>query len=311
MIVVAGENVIDLVPDPSDPDLYHAHPGGGPANVAVATARLGTRAALLARVSHDVFGRRVRQRLAADGVLDSLLVAAAEPSALAVVSFDEQRRASYDFWLSGAADWQWSDDELPATLDPSTTVLHCGTLAAYLSPGAEALERLADRVRGAVVVSFDPNVRPTITGGLDAARVRAERWFRRVDLVKASDDDLAHLYPDVPTAAAARTVLRCGAAMVVVTTGRSGALCVTADGEVSVPAPAIEVVDTVGAGDTFMGALLDGLERTGVVGAGRPLAEADLGVLAPLIGRACAAAALNCARPGADPPTAIELDALF
>jgi fructokinase len=312
-LAVVGENIIDLIPLGGPAPDYRALPGGSPANIAVAASRLGTPTALMARVSTDVFGRRVRARLAADGVLDTYLVEAAEPSSLAVVTFDAQRRASYDFWLAGTADWQWTDAELGRPLGEDVRAVHVGSIAAYREPGASALTTMLRREceRGAVTISLDPNVRPAVMGGIDRARARTEELVALANVVKASDEDLAQLYPDVEQVTAARRLLGMGPSLVVVTRGPDGAVAVGRTAEAEVPTPKVELVDTVGAGDTFMGALLHALDRHGLLGgAGAArLAAVDAATLGDVLTTAAAAAALNCAREGADPPTAAELAA--
>jgi fructokinase len=321
LTAIVGENIVDLVPDPAsagDPEPpYRAHAGGSPANVAVTLAKLGSRAALAARVSRDVFGARVRARLAAAGVENRYLVDAVEPSSLAVVTFDAERRASYDFWLNGTADWQWRDSELPNPLDDDVAALHIGSLAAYLSPGAEAIEKLIARegYRGRVTLTFDPNIRPTIVaaadGSLDAARARTERLVRLVDVVKVSDEDLGWLYPDSPAEDAAAEWAEIGPALVVVTKGAEGALAIGRAATVDVPAPAVEVADTIGAGDSFAGALLYALDVRGLLGPGGAdrIAGLDAATLTAVIRTAVTTAALTCTRVGAVPPTAAELEA--
>jgi len=319
LITVVGENIIDLVPSDggSDDAPYHARAGGSPANIAVSVAKLGSRAALAARVSRDVFGGRIRARLADAGVEGRYLVDAAEPSSLAVVTFDAERRASYDFWLNGTADWQWRDRDLPNPLDDEVAALHIGSLATYLSPGAEVIEKLVARegYRGRVTLSFDPNIRPTIVaaadGSLDAARVRTERLVRLVDVVKVSDEDLGWLYPDAPAEDAAAEWAEIGPALVVVTRGSQGALAIGRAATVTVTAPAVQVADTIGAGDSFAGALLHALGVRGLLGPGGAdrIAGLDEETLTDVIRTATTAAALTCTRVGAVPPTAEELEA--
>lgn len=316
MLTVVGENIIDLVPAAAgDVPTYGAYVGGSPANVAVAAARLGVETALIARVSRDVFGARIRARLAADGVDDRYLVEAAEPSSLAVVTFDDERRATYDFWLTGTADWQWRAGELPDPLGDDVTAVHVGSLAAFLEPGASAIEALlrAERERGQVTISLDPNVRPAIVAGPDGdlsqARSRVERLVGLAHVVKASDEDLAHLYPRTSVEDAAQQWLGLGPALVVVTQGADGALALARSATVAVPAPQVTIADTVGAGDTFAGALLHGLDAAGLLGAAgtAKLDALDADQLRPIVVRAAAAAAFNCTRPGANPPNAAEL----
>lgn len=316
LITVVGENIIDLVPDHGDDAPYRARAGGSPANIAVSVAKLGSRAALAARVSRDVFGTRIRGRLTDAGVDTRYLVDAHEPSSLAVVTFDDQRRASYDFWLNGTADWQWGDQDLPNPLHEDVAALHVGSLATYLSPGAEAIEQMVARegYRGRVTLTFDPNIRPTIVaapdGSLDAARVRTERLVRLVDVVKVSDEDLGWLYPDSPAEDAAAEWAENGPALVVLTRGSEGALAIGRAATVSVPAPTVDVADTIGAGDSFAGALLHALDVRGLLGPGGAdrIAGLDTETLTEVIRTATTAAAVTCTRIGAVPPTADELE---
>jgi fructokinase len=286
VIAVAGENVVDLVPADGTPDTYRALAGGSPANIAIAATRLGTPAALIARIGSDAFGHRVRERLAADGISPRYLVDAPEPSSLAVVTFDEQRRASYDFWFTGTADGQWAGHELPDPLDPDIRALHVGSVALHLEPGGAALLRmiLREHARGAVTLTLDPNVRPDIS----------------------SDEDLRHLYPDLDPVEAGRLWRDSGPALVVVTQGPDGATAILEHEAIAVGSPEVDVVDTVGAGDAFMGALLHGLAARDLlggeqVGALRTIAPEEL---RRVLEYAAAAAAYTCTRPGADPPTA-------
>lgn len=312
-IAVAGENVVDLVPVPGTHDAYRALAGGSPANIAVAAARLGTPASLIARIGSDAFGRRVRERLLADGVSPRYLVAAREPSSLAVVSFDEHRRAAYDFWFTGTADGQWAGDELPDPLDPDVLALHVGSVALHLEPGGSALLRmiLREHARGAVTLTLDPNVRPDISGDLSSVRRRLEALVPLCDVVKASDEDLRHLYPDLDPVEAGRLWRDSGPALVIVTQGPDGATGIMEHEAVAVGAPEVAVVDTVGAGDSFMGALLHALGEHDLlggdrVGALRTIAPATL---RDVLEYAAAAAAYTCTREGADPPTAAVLAA--
>ncbi|MQA96641.1 MAG: carbohydrate kinase [Streptosporangiales bacterium] len=312
-IAVAGENIIDLVP--AGDGLLRPLPGGSPANIAAAVARLGTPASMIARISRDGFGAAIRDRLAADGVRLDLTVDAPEPSSLALVTLDERARASYTFWVTGTADWGWREGELPEPLPGDVCAVHVGSLAVQLEPGGSALLGLVrrERERGAVTVSLDPNVRPAIIPDMARGRRRIEDLVRPSHLVKVSDEDLAHLYPDEEPVAAARRWLDLGPYLVVLTLGAEGAVAVNAAGEVPVPAPEVRVADTVGAGDAFMGALLSALEVRELLGGDRHerLAILDTGPLGEIVEVANAAAALTCTRAGAVPPTAEELTAFL
>ena len=142
--------------------VYRAHPGGSAANVAVGLARLGVPCSILARVSTDALGGQLASHLAGNGVSLRDAVRAAEPTTLALASLDEAGRAAYSFYFQGTADWQWRRDELPGALAPDVTALHAGSMTLALAPGARAVEDLlaAERARGRVTISIDPNIRP-------------------------------------------------------------------------------------------------------------------------------------------------------
>ncbi len=319
-IVVAGESVVDLVP--AADGLIRPVLGGGPANIAVTVARLGVPVRMLARLGADDFGRRVRVRLVDAGVDPQYLVPSGDPSTLALVTLDDAGRAEYDFWLNGAADFGWRESELPplpgdATADVAVAALHVGSLAAFVEPGASALERLVARVRGELVVSFDPNLRPAaldrLDGGLPAARHRLDRLCRLAHLIKVSDEDLAAAYPGTPPEQVAADWLGIGGGpqLVVLTLGGHGAVAFTRTTRVAVPAVPVEVADTIGAGDTAMGALLAELYRRDLLGdpaTGR-LTGLTGDELTGILTAMTTAAAITCTRAGADPPTGDELAA--
>jgi fructokinase len=305
---VIGEALVDLVHQSVDPDgtaRYLAHPGGSPFNVAIGLARLGQHSRLLARLSGDAFGRQLRAHAEANGVDLSLAVAAAESSTLAVVSLDAERNATYDFYRTGAADWQWTAAEL-SRISADADWLHFGSLASWIEPGASAIERRLAELGPATVVSYDPNIRPALLGEHERAVARIERLVGLSRVVKASAEDLAWLYPDRDAADILRHWQALGPAVVVVTEGGRGARAIGADGQpFEVPGRPVAVVDTVGAGDAFMAGLIDALVRSGLLA--DELATPAGEQLRPAVEQAILVAALTVARAGADPPTAEEL----
>nr|WP_026119367.1 carbohydrate kinase [Nocardiopsis ganjiahuensis] len=312
-LVVVGENVMDLLPTRQGPDVLRAAPGGGPANTAVAASRLGLPTRLLARIGSDGFGELIRSRLLAEGLDPSGLVAAEEPSALALATLNEDGSARYDFRMADAADWRWRPGELPESLEPGVRALHAASIALFREPGASRIEALLRREhgRGQVTVTLDPNIRESVIGDPDAARALALRHTAQAHVVKASDEDLAFLYPGLTTERAAESLAALGPALVVVTRGSDGAFALSQGVSASVPAPKAEVVDTVGAGDSFMGALLHRLDLDGRLGSEprsrlAALTERDL---TDLLAFAASVAAYTVTREGADPPTAAELRA--
>jgi len=333
VITVAGEALIDLVDEGGG--RYRAHPGGSPANVSVGLARLGVPCSLLARVSTDVLGGQVAAHLAGNGVSLRDVVRAGEPTTLALASLDEAGRAAYSFYVRGTADWQWRRDELPGALAPDVTALHAGSLALALAPGARVVEDLlaAERARGQVTISIDPNIRPPLAADRAGEVARVERQIRLAHIVKASEEDTGWLYPGLSSESVARAWRRLGPDLVVITLGARGAYALGPDGtELRRPARPVVIADTVGAGDAFSAGLLDALWRRGLLApAGAPPGAAGVsgaagappgaaGVsgaaglgrigaqdLAEVVDWAILVAALTCQRPGADPPTRPEV----
>lgn len=315
-VAVLGECVADafVVPGPEEGQTeggsasalgLEVLPGGGPANTAVALARLGTPARFLGRLSTDVFGRLFHAHLAASGVDLTHTVQAAEPSTLAVASIDAAGRAEYSFHAEATADWQWTPAELTAATGDPLSCLHTGSLTSVRPPGAEALERLLDQIRPHTTISLDPNVRPHLIPAAAYTR-RLARWCAAADILRLSDDDLAQLLPDARPEEAADTLHGYGARLVVITLGPDGAFA-SLDGErLRVPAPEVSVVDSVGAGDTFTAGLLHSLHSQGVLGGRLDSLDKD-GLTAALTFGTRVAAAV-CAVRGANPPWAEALE---
>lgn len=301
MLTVIGEAVVDLV-DTGDQQTYTAHLSGGPLNVAVGLARLGRPTELMARFSTDTFGRRLRALVERNGVGLSAAVDAPEPSTLAVLNLDDQRKATYDFYYQGSADYQWTPAEL--AVPSATRILHTGSLAAWLPPGDA---HVLDAMRASpALVSYDPNVRPTLLGTPQRARPLVEPAVAAAQLVKASEDDIAWLYPDDAISAVAARWLELGPQAVVITRGEHGAVGFRAGADpIERAGRPVRLVDTIGAGDAFTSGLLTALATAGVYDAAK-LAATDLG---PALDEAVLVAALTCERAGADPPTAAEVEA--
>ena len=301
-ITVLGECVADAfteTPNASNELALRVLPGGGPANTAVALARLGTPARFLARLSGDVFGRLFRARLEASGVDLSYAVTAVEPSTLAVAELDATGQAAFSFHAQNTADWQWTADEL-ATVDLSETAcVHTGSLALVREPGGAVVEEFLAAAAPRATISIDPNVRPLLVRpGL--YRARLGRWCGLADILRVSEDDLELLVPGVPPEQACDTWHAEGVRLVVITLGADGAL-VSLDGErLRVPAVTTQVVDTVGAGDSFTAGLLHHLGARGLLG-GR-LAGLGLDEVAEACRFGTRVAALTCSVAGPNPP---------
>jgi fructokinase len=310
VITVCGELVADLI-EQNDGTLLPV-PGGSPANTALAVARLGRPVEFLGRFGSDVFGQRARLRLADAGVGLSSSVQATEPSTLAVATTDEQGHAHYAFWTNGTADWQWTDAELAGAPAPSTRVVHTASVASWTPPGAHAVLGMLRRAvaSGTVLVSYDPNVRPALLRPESVELVLA--MVATATVVKVSDEDLSALAPGQTPLDTARAWLDLGPAAVVVTAGAQGATVVRRGHEaVTVPAPAVAVVDTIGAGDTFTAGLLHALLDLVPADADprQVLTGLDDDAWAACLRTAATAAGITCTRAGCHPPTADELAA--
>jgi fructokinase len=303
VIVVAGEALVDLVP--AGDGTLRAHPGGGPFNTARTVARLGQAVSFLGRLSTDGFGRRLEDLLRADGVALGGVVHTDEPTTLALAEVGERGAvAAYRFYERATSAPGLEPAEALAAVPPDMTILHVGTLGIHLEPVATAIEALVARVAGAVLVAVDPNVRPGAIADPGAFRARLTRLLGRADLLKLSEDDLAWLAPGVDPDEGVRSLLG-NARVGVLTRGGQGALVVTPSGADTVVAPAVEVVDTIGAGDAFGGGLLAWLRMHDL---GREGLD-DLDAMLEGTRFACQVAALTCARAGASPPTLPEVEA--
>ncbi|WP_087873208.1 carbohydrate kinase family protein [Arthrobacter globiformis] len=307
MLTVIGEGLVDVVQRSSG---IEAHVGGSPLNVAVGLARLGHPVQFIGRYGRDAYGDSVAAHLRSSSVMLPLAPDGL-PTSVATALVDDDGAATYTFDLA----WELPGlgERLPFMLQGSR-LLHTGSIATMLAPGATEVLAAVEHAHPASTISFDPNCRPSIITDVDYARRQAEKFVTLSDIVKASDEDLAWLYPGVDPLESARRWLALGGtegpAMVVVTRGAAGPWGITAAGEAEFAAPRVEVADTVGAGDSFMAALLSGVVDRGLDGAQNraDLRELPAEGLAALLAHASRAAAVTVSRPGANPPTRAELN---
>jgi fructokinase len=296
VITVVGEALVDLVISPDGQ--VSAALGGAPFNTARAAARLGADVAFVGALSSDRFGDQLAAALCEDGVDVTGAPRVDAPTTLAVAELDESGAAAYRFYVEGT-----SAPRLDRRPDiDHADVIVTGGLGLILEPMASVIETtLATRPRATVMV--DVNCRPPLIADRDHYRVRVERVVAIADIVKVSDDDLAVLYPTADPADAASRLLEIGADVVLVTRGASGVDIITRDATRLVPVDPVEVVDTVGAGDTFDGALLAWLSARGSFDPEVLTME----VLARAVTAANVAAGIACTRRGADPPRRSEV----
>jgi len=300
--LVIGESLIDVVHRPDGS--VQEHVGGSPANVAVGLARLGHDVAFATMIGDDERGVRIADLLDGEGVRLTGGSVAQRPTSVATSTLDASGAATYRFDLA----WEMHPDQ---PLDGVAHV-HTGSIAGTLEPGASAVLAAIQSARPHSTISYDPNARPSLMGDPHEVRAKMEQLIGLSDVVKASDEDIAWMYAGAPVPEVLRLWGQLGPALVVMTRGDKGALIgLSIGGELtSVDAPDVAVVDTVGAGDSFMAGLLSGLLDAGLVGsleARERLRAATLAEVRPAIDRALACAAITVSRPGADPPHLIDL----
>jgi fructokinase len=287
---VAGEALMDLIPVAGGDRVPMV--GGGPANTAKAVARLGHTTYFIGGISSDEYGRAVESELLDSGVDVSLSYRGDLPTALAIATIDDNGLARYDFELDKTSSFAFHNSWLPSG---SPDVIHVGSVATMLEPGASELLTWVSATSAPVV--FDPNVRPSIQGDRDLYRAAVERWIDVASVVKLSEDDLNWLHGDESVV---RSWFGRGVSMVIVTRAERGLSAITAMGEIHVPAVSVDVVDTVGAGDTIGAVVVEGLlELYNEIFA--------LGNIEKVLKRAVRAAAITCSRAGANPPWKSEL----
>jgi fructokinase len=322
MIVVIGEALIDLIEDKATAGRYQAVVGGANANVAIALARAGAKQQLLARISSDAFGQKIRQRLVDNKVGLDYAIAAKEPTSVAIASISSSGGASYSFYVENTADWGWTKQELPTQQTMSTlgaTALQFGCLTMAMPPGNAVVEAWAKEFfeKDLLTLSHDVNVRPALGFDRDSERIRVERVNSFSHLIKASDDDINWLYglePGSNVDQIAWDWIGDTAKIVFVTRGGDGASIYRRNKtKLDVQSRKVKVQDSVGAGDTFCANTLAQLQQIGALGSGafERLAELTDKQLIEIAKVSSVAASMACEKTGAEPPTDYELAELL
>jgi len=295
--LVIGESLIDIVHRPDGSTQEYV--GGSPANVAVGLARLGREVTFATRIGNDSRGTRIAAQLDEEGVRLTDGSVGKQPTSVATSTLDTTGAATYSFDLT------WELDEVQVL--EGLTHVHTGSVAATLEPGASTVLNTIQKARSSATISYDPNARPSLMGDPHEVRAKIEQLIGLSDVVKASDEDVAWLYDGAPLSDILRLWGQLGPALLVITRGHKGAVIgLSITGELtSINAVAVEVVDTVGAGDSFMAGLVSGLLDAGLLGGVRArqrLRSASLAEVRPAVHRALACAAVTVSRAGANPP---------
>lgn len=327
MILVIGEALIDLIENRYQAGSFNAIVGGANANVSIALARRGTPQQFLARISNDRFGKIIRERLETNGVGLDHAIEATELTTLAVVSIDSQGVPSYAFYVNGTADWGWTPAELPTDVDLENLhakAIQFGCLTMAMAPGNAAIEDWARAHfdQQSVTISHDINMRPALGFDRETERVRVERVNSMSHIIKASDEDIEWLYNldagDPATASRIDEIAQqwvAGTSRIVFVTRGSEGVSVYREGGVrfDVASRKINVVDTVGAGDTFCANLLGQLYDADALGTDPfdRLANLSDDTLAAFVHVAGVAASITCERAGCEPPTLADLEAVL
>ena len=324
MILVIGEALIDLIENRYQQGSYNAIVGGANANVSIALARRGTKQQFLARLSTDRFGRVIREKLEANGVGLDHSVTTDELSTLVVVAIDSHGVPSYSFYVNGTADWGWIPEELPTDGELENmhaTAIQFGCLTMAMEPGNKVIEAWGKQHydQNSLTISHDINMRPALGFNPELERVRVERVNNFSHIIKASDEDISWLYqldansPDYQHRidVIISSWIGVSGRHVFLTRGADGVSIYRPSGaRIDVPSRKINVVDTVGAGDTFCANLLGQLSDAGALGADPfdLLANLSDDTLAEFVRVAGVAASITCERAGAEPPTLADLN---
>jgi len=295
---VVGEVLIDLIPDGSD---RKPIVGGGPANTAKALSKLGTDTQFIDGISTDDYGQIAKNELVASGVKLDYVKYSNKPTCLAIVSLSESGSATYEFVIENTATFDFTPDWLPNPQAERPSVLHIGTLATAVEPGASVLFEWAQSVAKIALIVFDPNIRPAVMNDREKYVKQVERWVSISSAVKVSDEDIRWLYPSLEIDQVANNWLTKGPSLIVVTSGDEGLVGYRVGEKVSVDAVKVVVADTVGAGDTVGAILVEEIVKDGL--------NSLIGVrLEKMLNRAAKAAAITVSRSGANPPTLKEIE---
>ena len=297
---VCGEALIDLIPVRPGSDQRQVIPGGGPANTAHALARLDIPTEFIGGLSDDQYGQRMRSEFIAGRVGLTFTPEHQLPTCLAIVSIDVDGGATYEFKIDGTATFAFTAENLPDPKVIQPDAIYIGTLATIIEPGASILKDWIIQAKDYAPIIYDPNIRSSVISDRSRYQEVVKEWVALSNVVKASEDDLAWLYPETDPLEIARSWVTQGVQVVVITKGENGIVGVTENQEVSIPGVKVEVIDSVGAGDTVGAVLVEALVEFGLEKLTRDL-------LSHTLHRAALAAAITCSRLGANPPTKAEL----
>jgi len=318
MIICCGEALIDMLPRiigdqitcsneilPDGEKLFLPIPGGALFNTAITLGRLGTKTSFISGISTDQFGDLIIQALDRSNVEHSYAIRSHHPTTLAVVSLNDGH-ATYSFYDESSAGRMVEVEDLPEIKEP-IDAMHFGAISLIPEPCGSSYEALMERHADETVISFDPNIRPTFIKDTEGHRQRMARMVKMSDIIKVSDEDVAWMHPNADLKTVINSWIAQGAKMVCITMGKDGVMAYFGSEEVHMPAKLVEVVDTVGAGDSFNGGLLYSLKQQGILSK-QSLANITAEQVKQALDMATSVASITVSRAGANPPWAHEME---
>ncbi|MFL2762172.1 MAG: carbohydrate kinase family protein [Dehalococcoidia bacterium] len=309
MIAVCGEALIDFAPiEISDNRAYLPIPGGSPYNVAIGLGRLGCPVDFIGKLSDDEFGQILRKNLLSNGGRDRFTLSGPEPSTLAFIHIEDDRDPHFSFFSNNSADRNLTTSDLPKCLPSEIQAIHFGSFSLAHEPIASTLEKLIEREHNQRIISIDPNIRPSFVTNKNHYINRLEKLISFATIVKVSTEDISWMYPNQDPNEIISEWIHSGPNLVILTSGAEGSYAESSSGIKSTsPAHPVTIVDTVGAGDSFMSALLWWLSEKKFLNleSMKTLSENDIQNLLLFSNKA---ASITCGRSGANPPFANEIE---
>lgn len=306
MIISLGEALIDFI---SQKDLeFEGFPGGSPMNTSIAISRLGIPCKFLGRISNDIFGSKLINHLQDNSVGTDMVIRTDDPTTLSFVQKQEDGQAKYAFFANGTADKNISLEDLSNIGIPSEAkILHFGSISLSMEPCGSTITEFLRKTSNNLILSFDPNIRPSLVPDKNKYMIRFQQLCEISSILKLSDEDLLWLYPELDTDTAVNLLLGYGVSIIALTTGKTGALLITKTNRISSSLFDLPVADTIGAGDTFHGAMLSYLYKQNWIDR-NSISTLNKDQLQKLGNYANKAAGINCHRSGANPPNEIEME---
>ncbi len=306
MIVSLGEALIDFI---SQKDLnFKGFPGGSPMNTSVAISRLGVPCQFLGRISNDLFGKQLITHLKSNSVGTDMIIRTDDSTTLSFIQKQEDGQAQYGFFANGTADRNLPKEELnKINLPLNAKIIHFGSISLSMEPCGSAITEFLLNIPRNIMLSFDPNIRPSLVPDRDQYIERFKKLCKISSILKLSDEDLLWLYPELETDKATSLILELGISLIALTTGKTGALLINKNNRVTSPLFDLPVADTIGAGDTFHGAMLSYLYKQNWLDRNtlNALSKEQLTTIGNYANKA---AGINCSRSGANPPTKMEME---